>query len=69
MVRKAGKLYLEDQCMVKTCMFSPKIVVLIINLSWEFYCYFLVRSGEVSLKDENEELLPTAFAVCFASVP
>lgn len=36
--------------------------MLVMNLSWEVYCYFLVRSGEVGLKDENEELLPTVLA-------
>lgn len=51
-------------------MFSPhtkqyrygNIVMLIKNLSCEFYYYFPVRRAEVCLKDENEELLPAAFA-------
>lgn len=32
-------------------------------ISWEAYCHFLVSSGKVGLKDENEELLlPTTLA-------
>lgn len=51
-------------------MFSPhrkqyrygNIVMLITNLSWELYWSFVMRRGEVCLKDKNEELLLTVFA-------
>lgn len=70
-MRKAGQLYARRSMFGKKSDVFPQrkqyrcgnIVMLIItNLSCEFYCYFLVGRGEVNLKDENEEVLPTAFA-------
>lgn len=36
----------------KQCRYD-NIVMLIMRLFWEVYCYFLIRSSKVGLKDEN----------------
>lgn len=69
-VRKAGQLYACRSMHGKKRYFPPhkkqcrcdNIVMLIMNLSWEVYCYFLMKSGKVGLKNKNEELLPTVLA-------
>lgn len=69
-MRKAGQLYARRSMLGKKRYVFPHrkqyrydniVMLIIINLSCEFYCYFLVRRGKVGLKDENEEVLPTAF--------